>query len=383
MSRLKVLHVITGLANGGAEGVLFRLAAATRERVEHAVVSLRDDGVYGERLRDLGIPVGALGMQTPAGAVLGLPRLWREVRRMRPDVVQTWMYHADLVGGGAARLAGCRNVVWGIRHSTLDGEKRTTRWVAKVCACLSGGIPRAIVCNSEVAVRLHQEMGYRADRFRIIFNGVDLARFRPDPEARRRMRAAWGAASDETLIGMVGRWHRLKDHGTWLAALRILREQGGTWRGVLVGPGMDGGNEGLRALIESNGLADHVVLAGALDDIPAVMNALDLHVLSSGGGEAFPNVVAEAMACGTPCVVTEVGDAGRIVGDAGWRVPPRRPDRLAEAIREAQRALQAEGWERLGARCRERMEAHFGLERMVEGFLDVWQGMMDPKGTLP
>jgi glycosyltransferase involved in cell wall biosynthesis len=371
MSRRRLVHVITGLANGGAEGVLFRLVAATRERVDHRVVSLRDEGIYGPRLRELGIPVVALGADSAVGAVRLLPRLWRRLRTWRPEVVQTWMYHADLAGGVAARLAGCRNVVWGIRHSNLDREKWTTRRVARWCATWSGIIPRAIVCNSEVAAGIHQKLGYRSDRFRIIGNGIDLERFAPDPAAREGLRQEWRAAPGELLLGMVSRWNRQKDFGNLLAALRILHDRGLSFRCVLTGTGMDGNNENLRTLIQEKGLAAQVLLTGPRNDVPAVMNALDVHILSSRG-EAFPNVVAESMACGTPCIVTDVGDAAQIVGDPNRLVPVQAPELLAEAVWRLRGELARDGRESIGARCRARMAERFGLERMTQAYLSLW-----------
>ena len=145
MSRksLCVVHIITGLRQGGAESVLQRLVTVTREDVRHIVVSMMGEGVYGESLRAAGIEVETLLMPRGRLSLRGLVRLYRMLRRLKPDVVQTWMYHADLVGGIVARCAGCRSVVWGIRHSDFDRDKtsRSTRLTVKASALMSAHSP--------------------------------------------------------------------------------------------------------------------------------------------------------------------------------------------------------------------------------------------------
>ena len=329
---MNILHIITGLSDGGAEAVLYRLCTHDTQN-RHVVVSLMDLGKYGPLLQAAGVAVHGLGM--PRGRVTpgGLLCLWRLLRAQRPDVVQTWMYHADLIGGVVARLAGVPAVCWGLRNTALEpgASTRSTIWVARLCAWLSRPVPRAIVSCSREAVRVHRALGYAAEKFVVISNGYDLTRFTPDVDARQRLRTAWGIDDGMPLIGMVARLDPQKDHATLIAALARLAQAGTAFRCVLVGGGVDAGNAALREAIGTAGLHAFVRLLGRRDDIPAVMNALDLHVLSSRG-EAFPNVLAEAMACGTPGVTTDVGDAALIVGDTGWVVPPRDTDALARAL---------------------------------------------------
>ncbi len=370
------MHVITGLGQGGAESVLFRLAAWPDQRVRHSVISLTDEGVYGTRLRAAGVPVHALGMPRGRVTLAGMLALRALLRRERPDAVQTWMYHADLIGGVAARLAGIRAVAWGIRNSGehLDRSSRSARLVLKLCARLSARLPAAIVCAAQDAATRHRQHGYDGARMVVIPNGYDLSRYAPDAQARERVRALWGVAPDTPLVGCVARWDPLKDHANLLAALGGLVREGRD-RGLqcaLVGRGMSPGNEGLAALIDAEGLRGRVLLAGPSDDVPAVMNALDLHVLSSCA-EGFPNVVAEAMACGTPCVATDVGDAAYIIGDTGRVAPAQQPAALAAAIAAALAEIAAHGREAVGAAGRQRVLAEFDLRRMVESYEAVWR----------
>lgn len=373
---MRVLHVITSLADGGAEAVLTRLVAHDTADSHH-VVSLTDMGKYGSPLRQAGATVTALEMprgRTTLRGLHGLYKLWRAVRAWRPDVVQTWMYHADLLGGLAGRLAG-PPVVWGIRNTTLEAGRSSaaTVRVARLCARLSRWLPTRIVACAQAAVRVHAALGYDAGRMVVIPNGYDLARLAPDPEARARLRAEWDVPDDLPLVGMVARLDPQKDHVNLLRALTQLVRSGFDFRIVLVGDGPLAARATLAAGIEDAGLDEHVCLLGTRMDIPDIMNALDVHVLSSAYGEAFPNVLAEAMACGTPCVTTDVGDAAAIVGETGWVVPPRDAQALAAALAAALDTWRAGDEWRARQQCaRDRIGNQFGLDKMVEQYRAVW-----------
>ncbi|WP_204361099.1 glycosyltransferase family 4 protein [Achromobacter insolitus] len=373
---LRVLHIITGLGQGGAESVLFRLATYPEANVEHVVVSLTDEGIYGERLRAAGVAVHVLGMKRGRVSLGGFLALRALVAAERPDAVQTWMYHADLIGGLAARLAGVRAIAWGIRNSGehLERSSRSARMVLRACALLSGRIPKAIVCAAQKSAERHADKGYDRARMVVIANGYDLSRYAPNAEARSRVRAQWGVPQDVPAIGCVARWDPLKDHANLLRAIAALVRDGrdAGLRCVLIGRGMDTDNAELGALVDKLGLRDRLVLAGPSDDVPAAMNGLDLHVLSSCA-EGFPNVVAEAMACGVYCVVTDVGDAAYIVGDAGVVVPPEQPEALARGIETALREVAARGRERAGEAGRARVLENFDIARMVQSYTAVWR----------
>lgn len=373
---LRVLHIITGLGQGGAESVLFRLATYPGADVEHVIVSLTDEGIYGQRLRAAGVAVHALGMKRGRVSLGGFMALRSLIAATRPDAVQTWMYHADLIGGLAARLAGVRAIAWGIRNSGehLERSSRSARLVLRACALLSGRIPKAIVCAAQKSAQRHADKGYDRERMVVIANGYDLSRYAPNDEARQRVRAQWGLPQDVPAIGCVARWDPLKDHANLLRAIAALVRDGrdAGLRCVLIGRGMDTANTELAALIDRLGLRDRLVLAGPSDDVPAAMNGLDLHVLSSCA-EGFPNVVAEAMACGVYCVVTDVGDAAFIVGDAGVVVPPEQSEALARGIETALCEVASRGRTRAGEAGRARVLENFDLARMVQSYIAVWR----------
>ena len=372
---LQVMHVISNLQDGGAEGALYRLCVSTPHH-KHQVVCMMDEGKYGPLLKAAGVAVHCLHMPQGQPTLGGVLRYWRLLRSQRPQVVQTWMYHADLLGGVLARLSGIRRVYWGLRHSNLDEGtvKRSTIGVAKICAFLSSFVPQRIISCSQQAVTTHVALGYDASKFAVIANGYDLSHFKPNLAVRERLRQEWRVKPDTFLLGMVARFDLQKDHANLLAALGLLNRSGCDFHCVLIGTGMDASNSQVNEWIAGEGLADRVSLLGRRNDIADVMGALDVHVLSSLG-EAFPNVLAEAMACGTPCVTTDVGDAALIEGGTGWVVPPQSAQAVADALMAAFKAWlnKPVQWSARQVTVREHILQNFQLDQMCAAYEAVWQ----------
>jgi glycosyltransferase involved in cell wall biosynthesis len=371
---MQVLHIITDFNDGGAQAVLYRFIAADPKN-DHQVISLMSTGWYGERLSESGIRVYALDMPKSRLTLDGVKKLYQLIRQIDPETIQTWMYHSDFLGTIVARLAGKKVIVWGIHNTNLDPEKtsRSTRLIVKACSVLSG-VPRKIISCSQEGIKVHTALGYQPQKMVVVPNGYDVSEFSPQPELRQALRQQWQISEQTTLLGMVARWNPQKDHANLIAALGHLKTQTESpWHCVLIGSSLDANNQVLTDLLAAQDLSDRVSLLGIRSDIPAVMNALDIHVLSSAYGEAFPNVVAEAMACETPCIVTDVGDSALIVGDTGWIVPPRNPVELATAISTAINERTASSiWIQRQAKCRQRIESNFNLQIMVERYNQVW-----------
>lgn len=372
-SRPTVLHIITGLSDGGAETALLALVSHDSAS-EHVAISLTDEGIYGARLRAQGVSVITLDMPSGMVTVRGLFKLFRSVRDINPDVVQTWMYHADLLGGIMARLARVPKISWNIRHSFLmpGVSSPKTILISKINAMLSKVIPHRIVCCAEKALEVHADIGYQRQRMLVIPNGYDTSVFFPDQSKREATRRELGIAENVPLMGFVARYDPLKDHATLIQALERVKNTIPEAHTVLVGADVDHQNEELVAALKAAGLEGAVTLIGRSEDVPGIMNALDVHVMSSSS-EAFPNVLAEAMACGTPCVSTDVGDARMIVGDTGWIVPPKDPQKLADAVIEALREHQAGMWDERRKRATERILDNFQIQTMVNRYrTEAW-----------
>jgi glycosyltransferase involved in cell wall biosynthesis len=365
-----VTHVITSLAPDGAEKMLHRLVSAMdATRFDNEVISLTNLGPMTERFQAAGVRVRALGMSPGSANPYYLAKLAAWLRKL-PDqqIIQTWMYHADLVGGLAAKLAGCAGLVWNIRHSELHSgiDKRHTIWTAKACAALSSRLPRRIICVSEASRTFHEKQGYAHNRIEVIPNGYDLDLFRPDSVAREAVRRELAVQPSTLLIGCVARKHPVKDHRTFLEAAGLLHRQFPDVRFVLCGDGATPEDADLKNWADAAGVTHACLFLGRRDDIPRVINAFDI-ATSSSTSEAFPNALAEAMACGVPAVVTNVGDSRSILGETGSIVPPKDPKALAQAwagLIQAGPDIR----ERLGEAARRRVQTHFAMPNVVRRY---------------
>ncbi len=374
---MKLVFIITNLATGGAEMMLHKLLQnIDRSRFNPTVISLIGKGEIGPRIEALGIPVYPMGMRRGAlPSPLAFWRLVQLLRRLRPDVVHTWMYHSDMVGGLAARVAGCKRVIWCIRHSNLSRTEnsRSTLAVALLCARLSGWVPASIASCSHLARRMHADLGYTDAKMLVIPNGFDLTRFVPDATARASVRAELGLPADTPLVGLVARFDPQKNHAGFVQAAAQVFAQMPQVHFVLAGKDVDDANTALQAAICSHpGLAGHLHLLGRRDDVPRLMAALDVYASSSSFGEAFPNVLGEAMACGVPCAVTDVGDSAEIVGDTGRVVAAGDMPALAAQLL-AVLQLPTEQRTALGQQARARVQSHYEIGHVTRLYQDLYE----------
>lgn len=366
---MKVVFVITGLVAGGAENMLLKLLQHGPHLRGATVITLKAGGEMLPRFEAAGISVETLNMSPSIPNPLAILRLARRLRELRADVVSTWMYHGDLIGGLAAKLAGVP-VAWGIRNSAVDERltSRSTRAVVKLCGWLSHWVPDAIISCSVRARDIHVAEDYDPAKFCIIQNGFDLDRFKPDPAARAAFRAELGLPPDALLAGLIARYSPQKNHAGFLAAARRVLDRMPDVHFLLAGVGTGPDNAGLAALIAQHGLAERVHCLGLRQDVPQLTAALDLACLSSIFGEAFPNVLGEALACEVPCVATDVGDSEAIVGACGRVVAPGDVAALAVAMGEMLALPEAER-QALGRLGRQRMLAGFEI-RYVAGLYE-------------
>ncbi|MCH9646998.1 MAG: glycosyltransferase [Deltaproteobacteria bacterium] len=369
------------------------LTHSANQEFRHRVLSLTAGGTLKPRFLDRGIEVQSLdwspGRPTPAG----LWRLARMVRSQPPDLLLGWMYHANLAASFCRRWA-CPGVplVWNIRHTPDDlaREKRLTAAVIRSGARFSKTVT-AVVYNSRVSQRMHGALGYGGLRSEVLPNGIDLEAFRPAPEARQEFRRELGLPEDSFLLGRVARFDTMKGYPQLIRAVGGLL--GGASSGapgtatpssgvlaakkrsslhlVLAGRGVEVGQGSLEAEIEAAGLKGRVHLLGERSDVPHLLAALDGFCSSSLFGEGFPNVVAEAMACGVPCVVTDVGDSARVVGTEGWVVPPGQVPALTAALGELLDKPEEER-QRMGAGGRRRIADNFAAATVIPRHRDLW-----------
>lgn len=340
------------------------------------VIALRSGGALGERLQQRGIEVETLGGGSRSSVWRRAGTLpWRIGARAGRPVVQTWLWHADLVGALAARLGGNPRVVWNLRNTmpALRSTPLRSRQVARACALTSRWLPAKIICNSQAVLEAHVAIGYDRSRCVVIPNGFDLARFRSSATLRAQTRARWGVTAEELVVGMVARLHPQKDHATFIRAAAQVAVVLPQARFVLVGAGVDS-DPALRGLLDELALGGKFRLEGGREDVVPVLNGLDVFCLSSQHSEGFPNVLGEAMACGCPTVSTDTGAAREIVGERRFIAPVGDAAALAACVLAVLR-LPAEARQALGRTQRESVASRFAIESVWGRYREVYQSL--------
>jgi glycosyltransferase involved in cell wall biosynthesis len=379
MKALRILHVINSLCVGGAEMTLARLV----ERLQAAghsnvILALTEPDTLAPRLEAAGATIERLGLK------LGRPpspaALWRmraAFRRHQPDIVQGWMYHGNLgasVGGWAATSAA--PVIWNIRSSLTNHHlKPMTRWVIRLGGHL-GRLPAAVIYCSAASAPQHERIGFPPAKRVVIPNGIDCEVYRPRASARAAVNALCGLPSEMPaekmpIIGSVARYDPVKGHAVLIEAFGRLVAAGRPAHLMLIGPGLDKGNDIVAGLIREAGIGPHVTLAGERHDVSELLPGFDVACLPSLG-EAWPNFLGEAMASGVPCVATDVGQVRDILGDLGLVVEAGNVDGLAAALA---RMLDKPPEERraIGLASRRRVEDNFSFAAMVSSYESLYK----------
>ena len=373
-----VVHLITDLDTGGSETALVNLVSRLdSSRFSNAVISLTNRGRHGSDLDRLGVPVTELHMKPSRPSPMALWRLRQTLRRAHPDILQTWLFHADFLGLAAGRAAGIKRICWNIRSADLrpSDHPASLFFLLRILARLSS-LPVAVVVNSHAGRAAHEAFGYHPRRWELIPNGIDVAAFAPSEERRNRWRQANGIARDTPVVGLVARYHPMKDHATFLEAAGAVAARRPDVHFVMAGRGVDPTNAALVAAVARRELAGRISLCGEVTDTASLFCALDVAV-SASYSEAFPNVVGEAMACGVPCVVTDAGDSARIVGGAGVVVRTRDAEGMSAAM---MRLLTMDPASRaaLGREARARITADYSLDRMAKRYEALYDGLRSP-----
>lgn len=382
MERIRLAVVINAIVLAGAERMLARVLARLRpEEFDVHVFTIGLPGPFTEHLKQIGIPNRLYEFVQPKiPNPFHLLTLARDLRRFQPDVVQGWMYLGNLYAGVSAKLAR-RDlpVAWNIRHSTLDPkiDSRSMRWSAWLGGQLSGVVPDRIVLCAEAARAAHLGVGYAPDKLEVIPNGFDLSELRPDPVARQRIRAELGIADDTPLVGLIGRLHQHKDHRTFIRAARVVADHFPDAHFVGAGEEQTYSAVDLWSWVDSAKLRHRFHWLGVRRDVPTIDASLDVLVCSSTT-EGFPNVVGEAMACGVPCVATDVGECAEVVGDTGRIVPKESPQRLGKAIIDLLQMSRAERVS-LGEAARQRVVERYDIHRIVGRYESLWRELADSR----
>jgi glycosyltransferase involved in cell wall biosynthesis len=377
--KIKILFIITGLNSGGAEVMLLSLLSSiNRDRFEPSVISLMDKGIYGEQIEQLNIPVYCVKMLAGKPTINSAKLIAKLIKQIEPDLIQGWMYHANLAAQVFNFLVKRETpVLWSIHHSlhAISSEKLLTQGIIRFGAWSSKYADK-VAFVSEKSQAQHQQIGYFKGNSCVIPNGFDTSKFKPSAEIRQKFRQELNIADHVFLIGSVARYHAMKDHANFLQAAHLLLVEHPETKFVMVGTNVDYENQTLTTLIDTLGIGDNVYLLGQRSDIPQITPALDILTSSSAYGEAFPLVLGEAMSCEVPCVVTDIGDSAWIVGDTGKVVPPKNPTALAQAWQEVM-TMDISVKANLGKLARKRIINKFSLISIVDRYENLYQSLVE------
>jgi glycosyltransferase involved in cell wall biosynthesis len=377
MNKIKITHLITGLNTGGAETMLYRLLCGyNRTRFVMDVISLTDIGSIGERIQDLKIPVYSLEIRKNLFLLSDLVRLIRILKKNQPDVLQTWMYHANFIGSLVIPFLKDTILIWNITRSYLQFgiTKHSTFYIAKFCSYLSHFFPKKIICCAKSTVNFHVKFGYCKIKMLVIPNGFDLSIFKPDYLSYLSVRKELNLSKSDVIVGMIARFHPDKDYANFIKAAKMIVQDVENVNFVCCGKSVDWQNLELKDLIESVGLRERFHLIGERDDIPRLLAAFNL-LISSSLTEGFSNAIGEAMACGTPCVVTDVGDSAEIVVDRDCLVPSADSQALADAVKRIL-SMDSKQREKLKKIGRNHIQNFYSLKCVIDQYQSVYEGMI-------
>ena len=359
---LTVLHLITGLGTGGAERMLTRIVTNSHDPdIRHIVVSMTNVGGFGAEIEAAGVVLYQLDMKGALSTPSALIKLFKISKIEHVDIVQTWLYHADLVGTLFSKLCFFKGkLLWNLRCSDMD-RKRYKRYT-RILAMLSG-IPEMILANSNAGHCYHQKLGYKPKQWRVLPNGIDVEQFKPDLGGRQRLQALLGTQDSDILVGVVARTDPMKAHGLFLKAYARAKVENPNIKVVLLGRGTE----------KYSGIPGVHVL-GERSDVSQIIAGFDALYMPSYS-EGFPNVVGEAMACGIPCVVTDVGDAGMIVDGTGFVVRPDDLDAMTEGLDKIC-ALSPAKRQKLGKAARKRVVDNWSLPKIIDDYNKLYMGLV-------
>lgn len=371
---MKITHIITDLGEGGAQKVLLNLCQATAKSHDHTIIALHNSrNIIVNQKYNLKIYFLNLN-QFPFGSFLSIIKLIKILSKKKSDIIQTWLYHADFIGGLTAFFLGHKNIFWTIRDCSIDvNTKLLTKLIVILLSKLSYFIPKKIIYNSNNALnKFNTKYGYDKRKSFLIQNGFDIDNYTIDKQYRKSLRNELQINEFEPVLGMVARFHPVKNHIYLFKTLNYVKRKFPNIKCLLVGNDLDDNNLFLKKMIKDNELQENIVLLGIRRDIVKIMNSIDIHLLSSKS-EAFPNVIGEAMACGTPCISTNVGDAKDIVGNNGWIVPINDALAFSETIILAINQINCNHEKMNSNIFRKRIIDYFSKEKMVQKFLEIWQ----------
>jgi glycosyltransferase involved in cell wall biosynthesis len=363
---MKVLMIINSLDIGGAEMSLETLSYALNNQIQVEVISLSGSGNIAQRLKDTGIVVHELELRANRVLLNQYIALFSLIRKIKPDIVHTWMYHSNFFGGVIARLAGVKKIIWSVHAFNISKGmlKFRTRTLIKCLALFSYFIPSRIICCSQKSLDVHRQLGYHSKKLVFIPNGVNTRLFSFSEESREAVRNELGIDGKQILVGCIGRYDVQKNQLGFLQTISYIKSMNLEYHFVFVGRGNSSQNKEICDEISSRNLSNNITLLGERQDISSILSALDIFAMPSKG-EAFPVSLCEAMACEIPCIASNVGDIQLILGNISQAIDLKKFDTFAEAIIELGSET-SDSRKQLGIKLKQRVAENFSIDIVAQ-----------------
>ncbi len=371
LKQVETVFITSSLALGGSEKTLFNLCKNLSNK-KIFIINLSTKQFFSEKLEKEGINLYNCKINK-LNFIIKFIKIIYLIFQLKPKVIQTWMYHADFLSIFLKLLFPFTKIFWGIRNGSKE-LKTTTRLIIPILVIFSYIVPSKIISCSESSTKMHKNIGYKLSKLITINNGVDIEVFKNQLALRTLFRKQYAIEEASILISMVARWSPQKDHLTVLKAFNILANEIDTKCYLfMAGTNIDENNNKLLNEINNIKFQKNIYLLGEVENIERLYNSADVNILCAKRGEGFPNVLCEAMACGTPCISTKSGDALQIVGDLGFIIQENSVSQLVNAMRQSIYEMSnQEDWNRKKNNSIIHIKKQYSMQKMVDKYSKVW-----------
>ena len=366
-----ILHLINGLGMGGAEKNLIRIVEKTSSKYNHVIITLTNQDFYSKRLKEKGIKVIKKDLKNIFFMVFRIFLISYEIFKIKPDIIHTWLYASDLIGGIIGKLLGVKTIIWSIRHDIGSNSPFSEKILVKTLAVLSYFIPDLIISCSETAAVNHINFGYKKNKVSVINNGVDIELFKPNQIVKKNFLEKNNIKKEEIIFGMIARFAKVKNHLLLFSSLSKIKNKF-PFKCILIGDKISHKNKALVNLIRKFDLKEEIIISEDNKKVYEIFSIIDICILTSFS-ECFPNVLIESMASGTPCVSTNVGDAKKILSNTGWIINDFSYLTLAKKL-EMINQIDKNYFSKMGKICRQRVINYYSIEKMILSYNAIYNG---------